>query len=309
MWGHEQNYTAKVRKPPTPQLELFSLEEESGGGLPAPLSEVAGRQGRLVRHIVEDLGSVCPFVQILDLPVPQMVGDVTDTLRILDFPIASRSSKCPRSLALRVHRVLLFLSRTVLSPTHIALQIAEQIFDTPVPQGRGGKRRVQGILPEQSSTATSSFLERISERTAEQIVDIPSSGGGLGQGSSSSAGPEDEDFTGFSHFSTWKKVRSAGQVVSAQLGGHVSSSTLSAHQMARAGEPADSDGSIEWVLICPPDISKSYHWNRRTNLTAWELLAGVQVVWLGELTAGGDVCYWNQVTGLSVHTLPPLPPQ
>ena len=35
---------------------------------------------------------------------------------------------------------------TVLSPTRIALQIAEQIVDTPVPQGRGGKWRVQGFL-------------------------------------------------------------------------------------------------------------------------------------------------------------------
>ena len=48
VWGHEQNYTAKVRKPPTPQPELFSLEEETGGGLPAPLSEVAGRQDKVV---------------------------------------------------------------------------------------------------------------------------------------------------------------------------------------------------------------------------------------------------------------------
>ena len=49
VWGHEQNYTAKIRKPPTPQPELFSLEEEPGGGLPAPLSEVAGRQEKVVR--------------------------------------------------------------------------------------------------------------------------------------------------------------------------------------------------------------------------------------------------------------------
>ena len=53
VWGHEQNYTAKVRKPSTPQPELFSLEEEPGGGLPAPLSEVAGRQDKVVRHVVE----------------------------------------------------------------------------------------------------------------------------------------------------------------------------------------------------------------------------------------------------------------
>ena len=47
MWEHEQNYTAKVRKPLTPQPELFSLEEEPGGSLPAPLSEVVGRQGKV----------------------------------------------------------------------------------------------------------------------------------------------------------------------------------------------------------------------------------------------------------------------
>ena len=97
--------------------------------------------------------------------------------------------------------------------------------------------------------ATSHSLERMSERTVEQIVDI-SPGGGLGQGSTSSAVAADEDFTGgFSHFSPWKKVRSAGQMVSAQLGGHVSSSTLSAHQLARAIEPVDSDGSIVWVRM------------------------------------------------------------
>ena len=112
---------------------------------------------------------------------------------------------------------------TVLTPTRIALQIAEELVDIPVPQvsvsggghqgslsGQGsvgeqivdipvprgrGKRRVQGFLPEQSTTAQS----------VEQIVDIPS-GGGLGQGSSSSAGLADEDFSGgFSHFSPWKK--------------------------------------------------------------------------------------------------------
>ena len=96
VWGHEQNYTAKIRKPPTPQPELFSLEEEPGGGLPAPLSEVAGRQDKVVRHVMEDLGSVCPFVQILDLPVPQMMDqfagilnleeDVLDAGRLVDRP-------------------------------------------------------------------------------------------------------------------------------------------------------------------------------------------------------------------------------
>ena len=85
---------------------------------------------------------------------------------------------------------------TVLSPTRIALQIAEQIVDTPVPQGHGGKRRVQGFLPVQGSTSTLSSAERISEQIVEQLVDIPSSGGGLGQGSASSVGAADEDFAG-----------------------------------------------------------------------------------------------------------------
>ena len=44
-------------------------------------------------------------------------------------------------------------------------------------------------------------MKRISERTVEKIVDI-SPGGGLGQGSASSAAAADEGFYwGFSHFS------------------------------------------------------------------------------------------------------------
>ena len=131
----------------------------------------------------------------------------------------------------------------------------------------------------------------------EKFVDIPSSGGGLGQGSSSSAGPADEDFTGGgSHFSPWKKVRSARQVVSAQLGGHVSSSTLSAHPMARVGEPVDSDGSIVWVRMHDGDTDQSYYWNRRTLESSWRAPAGVEVVWVGEMSARGSVWYFVLAT-------------
>ena len=95
-------------------------------------------------------------------------------------------------------------------------------------------------------------------------------------------------------------------MVSARLGEHVSSSTLSAHQMARAGEPVDSDGSDVWVLVRSPDIGKSYFWNRRTNSTSSVSLAGVEVVWVAEKPERGNVWYWNQVTGLTAHKLPPL---
>ena len=66
-----------------------------------------------------------------------------------------------------------------------------------------------------------------------------------------------------------EKVQSAGQVVSAQLGEHVCSSTLSAHQMARAGEPVDSGGSDVWVRLHDGDTDQSYCWNRRTRETTW----------------------------------------
>ena len=204
-----------------------SSEEEPGVCLPAPLSEVAGWQVRVERHVLEDLGTVCPFVQILDLPVPQTVDNVADALRILDRPMAEQvvevpkiscSPWCPsRSLIPEPQEAEQLVEvPTVLSPTCIALQIAEQIVDTPVPRGRG-----QGSLPGQSSTASHSSGKRISERIVEQIVDFPaqtveqivdiSPGGGLGQGSASSAGAADEDFTVFSHFSPWKKCGVLGR--------------------------------------------------------------------------------------------------
>ena len=179
--------------------ELFSLEEEPGGGRPAPLPEVAGQQVSLERHVMEDLGTVCPFVQILDLLVPQTV----DALRILDRPMASRLSKCRRSLALHVLLVFVFLSRSQRNswwkrrPSCLlcASRSRSSAFHF---LGVVFKRRVQGFLPVQSSTAAPSSGKRISEWIVEQIVDI-SPGGGLGQGSSSSAGLADEEV--FSHFS------------------------------------------------------------------------------------------------------------
>ena len=76
-------------------------------------------------------------------------------------------------------------------------------------------------------------------------------------------------------------MRSAGQEASAQLGGHVSSFTLSAHQMARAGEPVNSDGSIEWVKLHVGETDQTHFWNRRTLETTWCASLGVQVGWVG----------------------------
>ena len=252
-------------------------------------------------------------MQILDLPVPQTVDYVLDALRFLDVPIAEQvievpkisCSPCPsRSLVPEPQSAEQLVEvPTVLSPTRIALRIAEQIVATPVPRGRG-----QGSLPRQTTTATHSSGKRISKRIVEQIVDFPeqtveqivdiSRGGGLGQGSASSAGAADEDFTGgFRTFPRGKKSARAAASPSAELGEHVSSSTLGAHQMARAGDrpwevsswtPAaygETIGSDEWVQFSRR--GKPFYWNRRSHETFWTPPEGVKVVWIGEQTATG----------------------
>ena len=182
VWGHEQNYTAKIRKPPTPQPELFSLEEEPGGGLPAPLSEVAGRQEKVVRHVLEDLGSVCPVVQILGLPVPHMMDqlaellnleeDVLDAGRLVDrfFQVPELVIEVPKiSLDVIPLRTLVpepqLAEQLVEVPTIVSFsllqRIMEQTVDIPVPQGGGGRvgvRSLQGFpRTEFNSVLWSSF--------------------------------------------------------------------------------------------------------------------------------------------------------
>ena len=47
VWGHELNFTAKHRKPPTPQPKLFSLyDEEPGGTRPDRMPTLFGRRRR-----------------------------------------------------------------------------------------------------------------------------------------------------------------------------------------------------------------------------------------------------------------------
>ena len=159
---------------------------------------------------------VSPYVQILDAPVWQVEDHALEFFRRLDLPVAEQVIAVPKISCLPCPSRSPFPEPqsaeqlvevpTVLSPTRIALQIAEQIVDTPVPRGRC-ERRVQGFLPSQSSAATPSAEERISERIEEQLVDT-SPGVGLGQGSSSPAGPADEDFAGV--FRTFLRGKKCG---------------------------------------------------------------------------------------------------
>ena len=273
-----------------------------GGSRPPCLGVPWGPHVGLERHFLEHMADICPFEQILDAPVPQPVENVTDTLRTLDLPIAEQvivvpkisCSPCPsRSLVPEPQSAdQLVEVPTVLSP----LRIAEQIVGIPVPRGR-----VQGFLPVQSSTASPSSLERISEQVVEQIVDI-SPGSGLGQGSSSSAGPADEDFTGvfFTLFPKLKKSAKLASHSSLRVPASGSPSTLAAQL-----EDAPVPDSNEWVLFRKG--GKPYHWNRRT-FSVCKPPPGVKVVWVGERNEEGGVWYWHRDTRVSTFILPPLPP-
>ena len=91
------NYTAKLRKTPPPAAaatvnDPMVLDEGgalAAGGLPAPLSEVAGRQLRVERHC----GVGFELVLALDVPVLQMVEqpEEVDTFFRLSLPAGCRA--------------------------------------------------------------------------------------------------------------------------------------------------------------------------------------------------------------------------
>ena len=108
------------------------------------------------------------MLQILDIPVPQMVDQLVATLLHLDSPIPEQVIAVPKiSSSSRCSRTVLRVSQTaeqlVEVPTVVSFsQTAEQIIDIPVPRTRGGRGGLQGFPPGQVS----------SQRTAEQVVDI-----------------------------------------------------------------------------------------------------------------------------------------
>ena len=111
---------------------------------PPPLVDVRP-SSRAQRHIMEDLGGLAPLVQILDLPVPQTVDSVVEVLRFLDCPLVEQVISVPKILCFPCpsrswvpepqSADQLVEVPTVLTPTPIALQIAERIVDTPVSRG------------------------------------------------------------------------------------------------------------------------------------------------------------------------------
>ena len=158
------HYTAAFRETPPSQPELFQLfEEEPSGGQPAPLSEVAGWQERVQRHVAEQVLHA-PVVQILDAPLPQMVDYLLDTLRLLDRPIAEQVIDVPKfsldsvqqRFVDRDHRLPQMVEHlvevlTVLSFASLQQRTAAHYVNISVTGGRGssgsgGGRGLQGFL-------------------------------------------------------------------------------------------------------------------------------------------------------------------
>ena len=103
---------------------------------------------QVLRHTVGQIVVAVPLVPLLDDPVPQTVGTVLEFFRSLDLPVDEQVIAVPKisfdcvSQHLVERRLPQIVEQlvevpTVLTPTRIALQIAEQIVGIPVPRGCG----------------------------------------------------------------------------------------------------------------------------------------------------------------------------
>ena len=78
----ETKYTAAFRTTvPPPEPELFDLFEEPGGERPNLLLEPQGPQLGVQRHTVLHIVDILPYVQILDVLVPQLEGSWWNSCR------------------------------------------------------------------------------------------------------------------------------------------------------------------------------------------------------------------------------------
>ena len=117
-------YRAKFRTTPPPQPELFQLFEEEPGGLrPTGLVEPRGPQERIQRHTAEQMIESFVPVPMLDLdaPVPQMVDQLVDVLKLFDNSVPEQVIDVPKISQDAIPQ------RTVLCEP----QLAEQLVEVP----------------------------------------------------------------------------------------------------------------------------------------------------------------------------------
>ena len=132
-WRSELNYTATIRRTPTPQgagTEYFSLDVEdvpADGSRPDRLSAVSGPQERVLRRTVEQIVDCVPVVPLLHTSEPQIVDSVVDVLKILDHSL-------PGGKAGKATRVPWLFMRH--APPRSSLpepQAVEQLVEVPIP--------------------------------------------------------------------------------------------------------------------------------------------------------------------------------
>ena len=248
----EQNHTATIWDPLTPPPELFELsfDEEPSGARPDRLVGVRPHRGAdSAAHSGADWRRLS-LMHTLGVPESQVVDHLVAVLKGPDTAVPEQIVAVVSSRL----DVVAFLLR----------QPVEQTVDIPAPGACGfaGYGSLQGFLSEHQnrvllrlrllSSVTLTFqclvVVRLDKEVfkvfspgqsstapfVEQIVDIPVPGGGLqdflpNQGSAASSSvPADEPFQWVSQTLPSGKKCALWRQVSAELGGHVSSSTLAA---------------------------------------------------------------------------------
>ena len=303
----------QVGSPLAPVIENLSSAPVFGYLAPAPAVQ---------RHTVEQRIEHTPHVQILDAPVPLKVEQLVDFFEDLDIEVPAQVIEVPKISQDIIPQMVEQLVEvpTILTPTRIALRIAEQIVDFPA-SARRVSGSLQGFPPEQSSA----------QRTASQIADIPVPGRGV-FGSPQGSLPEQR--TTALHVAQERiserieQIDAGGEFPSRRAGPRVvrprqGSAAAGAEQLAdivSSGGPQGSTASpgpdhvdehlpesAEWVQSCDP-TGKTCFWNRRTRLTQWKP-PGIRVVWVGVKPEGRAAWYLHKETRASTYDLPPLPPE
>ena len=128
------------------------------GSLPPCLGVPRGLQVVLQEHFLEHMADICPFVQILDGPVPQMVHffrsldtqlpveQAIDVPKISDDIIQPRLVDRHPQIAEQLVDVPTVLSCALLQQRTAVQLASEQIVNIPVPPGRRDHEGLCGFL-------------------------------------------------------------------------------------------------------------------------------------------------------------------
>ena len=170
VWGHELNYTGTIPNLPTPQPELLSLYDEEPGGMRGPdrIVTCPRRRSGICGAPCSRLSLLSLRCRLLDVPVPQTVGQLVGALLHLDTPVPEHAIfevpkiSCPSRFPRSVLREPQKAEQLVEAPTFVSLvEVIEQPVDIPVRAWYGTGGRLEGFLPGQSSSSV------------EQIADTP----------------------------------------------------------------------------------------------------------------------------------------